>query len=304
VARSVQASGRDAVAWLVGALVVLLALTPALPTHADGRGPRQGSRPAGRLADVPLQELLERTLRGESARFGVVVQHLETGEAAAVRADRRYETASLYKLAVLQEVYRQHQHGELPWNSVLTVSERHLGLELVSPWAYAGRTISVADATSLMITLSDNTAGALLWTRVGQTRINQGLTEIGLVDTRLDWESYTTPADMARFFLLAYRGDLVDQESSAEMLDLLSRQQINDRLPRLLPRNTRVAHKTGELPGLTHDVGVIYAPTGPFVLAVLTEWGTSGAPSAAIARLARQIYDYFEERYGELADGP
>jgi beta-lactamase class A len=292
------------VAWLVGALVVLLALTPAVPVNAGGRGPRSGARPAARLTDVSLQELLERTVRGESATFGVVVQHLETGEAAAVRADRRFETASLYKLAVLHEVYRQHQHGELPWSSLLTVSERHLGLELVSPWAYAGRTISVADALDRMITISDNTAGALLWTRVGQSRINQGLAEIGLADTRLDWESYTTPADMARFFLLAYQGDLVDRQSSGEMLDLLARQQINDRLPRLLPRNTRVAHKTGELPGLTHDVGVIYGPSGPFVLAVLTEWGAVGAPNAAIARLARQIYDYFEERYGEPTDVP
>jgi beta-lactamase class A len=304
VARSVQARGQGAAAWLVGALVVLLCLIPALSAHAGGRGARQDAGPADHLTDVPLQEFLERTLRGESATFGVVVQHLETGEAAAVHADRRYESASLYKLAVLQEVYRQHQHGELPWNSLLTVTERHLGLDLVSPWAYAGRTISVADAMNLMITLSDNTAGALLWTRVGQTRINQGLAEIGLADTRLDWESYTTPADMARFFLLAYRGELVDRESSAEMLDLLARQQINDRLPRLLPRSTRVAHKTGELPGLTHDVGIIYGPAGPFVLAVLTEWRTGGAPSATIARLARQIYDYFEERYGEPLEEP
>jgi len=298
----VQLRGQRSAAWLVGALVVVLLLIPAIPAHAGGRGPRPGS--AGRLTDVSLQELLERTLHGESATFGVVVQHLETGEAAAVHADRRYETASLYKLAVLQEVYRQHQHGELPWSSVLTVTERHLGLELVSPWAYSGRTISVAEARDLMITLSDNTAGALLWTRVGQTRINQSLTEIGLADTRLDWESYTTPTDMARFFLLAYRGELVDRESSGEMLDLLARQRINDRLPRLLPGSTRVAHKTGELPGLTHDVGIIYGPSGPFVLAVLTEWRAGGAPNAAIARLARQVYDYFEERYEEPLEAP
>jgi len=216
-----------------------------------------------------------------------------------VRGERRYESASLYKLAVLYEVYRQHERGELPWNAILTVTPRHLALELVSPWAVVGRTVSVEEATEMMITRSDNTAGSLLWTRVGQTPINQSMAEIGLGDTRLDWESYTSPTDMARFFALAYRGDLVSPEASAAMLDLLARQEVNDRLPRLLPRGTRVAHKTGDLPGLTHDVGIVYAPSGPFVLAVLTEWSGPASPHATIAQLARQVYDYFEDRYGD-----
>jgi beta-lactamase class A len=127
VARSLRARRPGSAAWLVGALVVLLCLIPALPAHAGSHGSRRGAGPDDHLTDVPLQEFLERTLRGESATFGVVVQHLETGEAAAVHADRRYESASLYKLAVLQEVYRQHQHGELPWNCHHTVNQGTMG---------------------------------------------------------------------------------------------------------------------------------------------------------------------------------
>ncbi len=279
-------------------MLALPTARPAVTRASPHSGAADGRDPA-RLADLPLQQLLERAVLSETTLYGIAVQHLVTGEAAAVRAERRYESASLYKLAVLYEVYRQHQRGELPWNALLTVTPRHMALELVSPWAAVGRTISAQEATELMITRSDNTAGALLWTRVGQAQINQSMAEIGLADTRLDWDSYTTPADMARFFALAYRGDLVDPEASAAMLDLLARQEVNDRLPRLLPRGTRVAHKTGDLPGLTHDVGLVYAPAGPFVLAVLTEWHGQASPHTAIAELARQVYDYFEARYGD-----
>jgi beta-lactamase class A len=281
-------------ALLVGTLLAVVLPALLLPVAAIATPPPavEGQQPES------LQQLVEWTVRDEPAVFGVIVDHLETGEAAAVNGEHGFETASLYKLAVLSELYRQLRQEEVQWDTSLAVTQRHLALELISDWAYPGAQMTVREASTLMITRSDNTAGILLWTRLGQARINQGLAALGLDATRLDWESYTTPADMARWLRLAYEGELVDPGASAEMLDLLARQEINDRLPYLLPPGTRVAHKTGELPGLTHDVGIVYAPSGPFVLAVLTEWHGGHLPHAAIARLSRLVYDYFEMRYG------
>ena len=96
----------------------------------------------------------------------------------------------------------------------------------------------------------------------------------------------TTPADMARLFHLLLDGAVVSPEASQEMLDLLAQQTITDRLPVLLPPGTRVAHKTGNLPGIVHDAGVIYAPAGPVIVAVLSE---DAKDEWAVMELAREV---------------
>jgi hypothetical protein len=75
------------------------------------------------------------------------------------------------------------------------------------------------------------------------------------------------------------------------MLDLLSGQQVNDRFPALLPAGTRLAHKTGNLPGVVHDAGVIWTPAGPRILAALAEGvPDDGHAATVIQRLALLVY--------------
>src|SRR5690606_5749471 len=98
----------------------------------------------------------------------------------------------------------------------------------------------------------------------------------------------TTAADMAKLMSLLLTGEAIDPVSDQEMLDLLARQRINDRLPARLPDGTTVAHKTGNLGNLVHDIGVIYAPKEPVIVAVLTR----DAPGAysVIAELGSLAY--------------
>ena len=75
------------------------------------------------------------------------------------------------------------------------------------------------------------------------------------------------------------------------MLKLLMRQAVADRFPVLLPKTTVIAHKTGNLPGVIHDAGVIYTPTGPVVLAALAQ-DVPDEPraSAILQQLALVVY--------------
>ncbi len=90
-------------------------------------------------------------------------------------------------------------------------------------------------------------------------------------------------------------GKVVSPKASEEMLALLAAQQISDRLPAWLPEGTRVAHKTGNLEGLVHDVGVVYAPTGPVVVVVLTEGLGEDQANEFIAKVGRLTYEAFSE---------
>ena len=75
---------------------------------------------------------------------------------------------------------------------------------------------------------------------------------------------------MARLFLALLRGAVVSSDASAEMIGVLDRQRINDRLSTGLPDGTRFSHKTGDLDGVVHDAGIVWTASGPRVVVVLT----------------------------------
>lgn len=91
-------------------------------------------------------------------------------------------------------------------------------------------------------------------------------------------------------------GKILDERMSRDAVRLLSRKQQAAWLPNLLPSGATVAHKSGELPGVRHDAGVVYDPGGRQFVAVVLISDLSDYSGAAetIARVARTAYDYFE----------
>jgi hypothetical protein len=81
----------------------------------------------------------------------------------------------------------------------------------------------------------------------------------------------TTPADIATFFMMLANGYVISPDASAEMLDLLEQQTINDRMSFFLPDGTRCPHKTGNLEHVVHDAGIIYGDRGPTIMVALSE---------------------------------
>ena len=81
---------------------------------------------------------------------------------------------------------------------------------------------------------------------------------------------------------------------SREMLDILHRQEFKKGIPGRLPREVRVAHKTGDISTVAHDAGVVYAPgRKPYVIAILTEWTPDvGNRSSTIASLSHAVYEH------------
>ena len=109
-----------------------------------------------------------------------------------------------------------------------------------------------------------------------------------------------TPRELAALLELIHRGEAASRASCNAMLDILHRQQLIDRLPRLLPAGTRVAHKTGTFEGVRNDCGIITCPDGSHVVvAVLSTWderATLGDPGA----YRRHAYD-IDTTIGQIA---
>ena len=96
------------------------------------------------------------------------------------------------------------------------------------------------------------------------------------------------------------QGALVSKSASELMLDILKKQQVNDRFPRYL-RNVTIAHKTGDdQPYLANDAGILWVKNQPIVLVVFTAHhrGPTSALHEAIARVAAYTVRYYG---GELS---
>lgn len=242
--------------------------------------------------DHELAQQIAQTLAGHAGKYGIAIEDLSTGRSVLIDPDGEYQAASLFKLTVMYEVYKQRELGALSFGEELVLTERHVAYDLGTLDRPAGSTIELDEALERMITISDNSSAILLSDRVGATNINRDMQGIGLRHTRLILDDVTTsPGDMLTFMEMLARGQGIDREASAEMIQLLSRQRVNDRIPRLLPAGTTVAHKTGNLPGVVNDAGIIYGPDATVIVVVLAN-GTPEESTAAqlTANIAAAAY--------------
>ena len=115
-------------------------------------------------------------------------------------------------------------------------------------------------------------------------------------EVRATWLGWITPKSVGRLLEAIERCSILQRASCAEMNRAFRRQQSGARrLPHFL--DVPVGHKTGDFPPvLANDVGVIYARSGPIVIAFLTN--AIREPYAEtedrMGRTTRAIVDYFD----------
>jgi beta-lactamase class A len=240
-----------------------------------------GARPAN--AESPIDDQVGQQIQAACTAFpgsaAVVVADPQGGFRYGVNDQRSFPAASLYKLAVLIEAYRQDALGQISLDDTRIVITE----DDITDSGYftpAGTPLSVREAVERMITISDNSPALALVRLLDAHQINATMVALGLTNTRLNTplpddertssSNVTTASDMATLFVGLARGQIVSPGASRDMLAVLARQQINDRLPAGVPAGVTVAHKTGDLPGVAHDAGIIWTPNGPRVVVMLT----------------------------------
>lgn len=246
------------------------------------------------------EAILDR-IRRFPGRAGLYCQDLATGQEWAVRGEEPFEAASVIKLPILVELFRQLEAGEAREEEVFAIRrEDKLPSCGALNYLHTGLEVNLMDLGVLMIILSDNTATNLLIRRLGMERINRTIRDLGMTATclrRLLFDSEAagrgvkntiSPGEMGRLLAALHRGEVVSPAASARMVKILLDQRLNGKIPFWLDGKVKVAHKTGEDGGITHDVGIVYAPR-PFVLCICGDPVEAPALNAAMADIAREL---------------
>lgn len=250
-----------------------------------------------------LEEIVLTQLTTNKDNYAVVIKNLDTGERYLLNEHKVFETASLYKLWVMGEVYRQIENGSLTDNQIISANIEDLNRIFNIASESAERTegeISwpVETAVKNMITVSDNYSALLLSNKIKISNVAQFLKDNGLTQSKVGTANdspLSTASDIALFFEKLYNEELANKESTTEMISYLKDQQINTKLSNLLPAESIIAHKTGELGAYSHDGGIVYLSKGDYIIVIMSETNSQTRANTNIAQISKKVYDYFNK---------
>ncbi len=204
--------------------------------------------------------------------------------ACTFHAGEMFPAASTIKTAILVALYREVDAGRLDLHDLHPVdaASKTPGSGVLA-WLRDDLPLTLADLVTLMIAVSDNTASNLLLDIVGMDRVRATIAELGLTATALNRrflgrapgpgepDNTTSAADLVSLLAAIVEGRAASPASCARMWETLRLQQHRDRLARRLPPEIVFGGKSGSLPGLAHDSGLIEGPAGTLAVTVLTE---------------------------------
>jgi beta-lactamase class A len=167
-----------------------------------------------------------------------------------------------------------------------------------------GQTLTVLELVDHMITWSSNLATNLLIERVKAENVNKLMRDLGANDIEVrrgveDTQAFraginntTTAYDLMLLLKLIAEYKFLSKRASEKIIEILSSQHFNDGIPAGLPKNARVAHKTGDITKHNHDAGIVYLPDRkPYVIVVLTKGIAEHRRSRKlIADISRTVY--------------
>jgi beta-lactamase class A len=247
--------------------------------------------------DQTLQERIAAAVPRDIGHVAVAIRHLRTGASVLLDADAVMPPASLFKLGVMVEAFRQIESGALALDEALLLTWDDWAEGSGVLQGRIGNAVSVSEALRLMIGLSDNTAALALLRRLDADAVNAGYARLGLPHSHYytDWRpDTTTAAETASLLALIAGGQAVGGVATRHMLELMAQDQPQAWIREALPPGTPVAHKSGQLPGVRNDAAIVYGPDGPYVIVVLAEDLSDEADGESIiGTIAGEVHAYF-----------
>lgn len=273
-------------------------------------------KPIIRIIENPFEKDLEKIVKyaliDKDEKYGVFIKDLKNGDTYSYNGNYQFESASLYKIWVMGASFGKIKEGKILESEVLEGNPEDFDkiLSEVTPTPTINPPLDSKDdesqenkevsytaleAIERMITVSDNYAALLVASRAGSFAVTNFLKEYEFKNSSFRQPPKTIALDIGKYFEKLYKGEIVNADYSEEMIEILKKQTINDRIPKYLPANISVAHKTGELGEFKHDAGIVFTKKGDYIIVVLSKTKDPYATAEKIANFSKNVYNYFQK---------
>lgn len=236
-----------------------------------------------------------------------------------INADEKFHAASTMKVPVMIELYKQQHEKKLQLQDSITVVNEFKSIVDGSLYAMdiaddsddiiynkIGMKLTTYDLMYSMITISSNLATNILIEDVGAKNVTATMKSLGAPTMNVlrgveDQKAYdlglsnsTTARDLMVIMKAIASGEAGNKEDCKEMISILRDQKWNDMIPKYLPKNIKVAHKTGAITGVHHDAAIVDLPDGKsYILVLLSknlkDWDLG---TDKLAKISETVYNY------------
>jgi beta-lactamase class A len=212
-----------------------------------------------------LQEVVDAWAAGISGTASVVITDTDGVVLVTLNPDEIYFAASIYKLYVAYEGYRQVDAGKVDVNEIYLNNQTR------------------KECLDLMIRESDSPCAEELWVEIGKQELTNILVSYGITNTSMTAIS-TTAADAANMLARIARGEGLSADSRNALLESMKNQIFRDSLNKGFSENVTIYNKIGFNEMVEyHDVAIVELQSGEqIIVSVLTE----GVGTNNIANLA------------------
>lgn len=266
-----------------------------------------------------LKSEIEKLFENGEGKFALAFKNIDTGEELLINAHEAFHAASTMKTPVMIEVYKQAAEGKFAMSDSVLIKNEFSSIVDGSPYSLSvgddseadlynnlGKKRTIADLTYDMIIVSSNLATNLVIEYVDAKKVTQTMGELGAPNMIVlrgveDQKAFdagmsnsTTAYDLMVIFEKIAKGEVVSVAASEAMINTLLDQKFNEIIPFHLPKEVKVAHKTGVINGLHHDSGIVFLPDGrKYSLVLLSkELEDFDEGTALLAGVSEMVYNY------------
>jgi len=274
---------------------------------------------------ITLQELntqVKNILNAQIGSFAVAFKNIGSNEMLLINEHENFHAASTMKTPVMIEVFKQANEGKFSLNDSIIVKNEFRSIADSSFYSlnssddseqelykHIGEKRTINSLIYDMIIVSSNLATNIIIDLVNAKNVMLTMQKFGAKDIQVlrgveDNKAFekglnntTTAYDLMLLFDKMARGKAVSKKASESMIEILLNQKFNEIIPARLPRDVRVAHKTGFITGVHHDSGIVFLPDGKkYVLVLLSKgWTDETKAIDAMAAVSEVIYKYVEQ---------
>jgi beta-lactamase class A len=266
-----------------------------------------------------LADEIKRNIKLSSAEMvGVAACDCISGQGILINPDASFHPASTFKVCVMMEVFHQAQQGRFALEDGILVKNEFESIADQSGYCLLaaddgetglysdlGKTLPIRKLVTRMITHSSNLATNLLIELVTPGKVNDFMQLLGAdgllvrrgVEDKKAFRGGMNNAASARSLMQILKQlalqRVVSPEASETMIAILKQQHYNEGIPRLLPREVSIAHKTGWIERIYHDAAILYPPgQEPYVCVIMTSGLAEDKEGPAlVSTLAKLVFE-------------
>ncbi|RJQ27848.1 MAG: serine hydrolase [Peptococcaceae bacterium] len=246
----------------------------------------------------PLKKQLESYLATRKATYGIYFKDLNTGATWGINDLTPIPAASTIKVPYVLYLNEQVAAGRLKMEQRIAYdsnTDYAGGSGYLKETAADGDRFTLRVLSNLAITLSDNVAYKMIKRVTGEENVLAYMKAMGGTTIGGNGQDNTTARDMAAYMEGVINFSRRNPALGNRLIDDLANPIWHYGLPGKLPDNVKVAHKEGDLPGVSNDVGIVFA-SRPYIISILSmNQDNIEQGFLDISEISGMIYEYQEK---------